>query len=317
MRKILVNFDLEEEYLEKLRRNCGGCPIVFSRDRGSMAEELKDTEILITFRRRIPSEMIDDARNLRWVQVLTAGVDSLPLETLRERGIIVTSGTGIHRIFMAEYAIASMINLARNFHLVFRNQMQRKWDRTPPQGEIYGSTLGILGLGSIGREVARRASRFGMRVIGVKRTPEPVEYVERVYGFRKMKEIFRQSDYVINLLPDTAETRGVVDKGCFDLMKSSACFINMGRGATVREADLIDALRKRTIRALVSDVFAVEPLPEDSPLWTLDNVILTPHICGVSDKYLERGMDIVLHNLEVYLTGSGTMVNVVDYARGY
>jgi len=317
MRKILVNFDLETEYLETLGKNCGECEIVLCTDRKLVAEALKDTEILITFRRRITNEMIQDARKLRWIQVLTAGVDRLPLDMIREKGIMVTSGTGIHRIFMAEYAIASMINLARNFHLLFRNQMQRRWDRTPPQGEIYGSTLGILGLGSIGREIAERAFRFGMRVIGVKRTPEPVECVERVYGFGEMKEIFRQSDYVINLLPGTAETRGIVDKGCFNLMKRTACFINMGRGATVREADLIDALRKGAIRAMVSDVFATEPLPEDSPLWTLDNVILTPHICGVSEKYMERGMDIILHNLRVYLTGSGTMVNVVDFNRGY
>jgi len=132
-----------------------------------------------------------------------------------------------------------------------------------------------------------------------------------------MKEIFRQSDYVINLLPDTAQTREMIDKGCFDLMKETACFINMGRGATVKEADLIEALQKRTIHALVSDVFTVEPLPEGSPLWTLDNAILTPHICGVSLKYMERGMDIILRNLEVYLTGSGTMESVVDLGRGY
>jgi len=317
MRKILVNFDLEAEYLEKLRRNCGGCPIVFSRDRGSMAEELKDTEILITFRRRIPSEMIEDARNLRWVQVLTAGVDSLPLETLRERGIIVTSGTGIHRIFMAEYAIASMINLARNFHVVFRNQMQRKWDRTPPQGEIYGSTLGILGLGSIGREVAQRAFRFGMRVIGVKRTLEPVEYVERVYGFKEMKEIFRQSDYVINLLPDTPATEKIVDRRCFEAMKPTAAFISIGRGQTVNEEDLVDALRDGKIAALVSDVYYTEPLSEQSPLWDMENVILTPHVCGASPQYMARAMEIIEHNLQVYFSGNGEMITRVDVRAGY
>jgi len=317
MKKILVDFNLGEDRIEQLKKGCGGCDVTLCTDRTLFAQQLRDAEILITFLHPITAEIIEDAPKLKWIQVLTAGVDMLPLDTLRRRGIIITSGRGIHKIYMTEYAIAMMVNLARNLHLLFRSQMEGRWDRSAPQGEICGSTLGILGLGSIGREIAQRASWFGMRVIGVKRTPGPVECVEHVYGFGEMKEIFRQSDYVINLLPDTAETRGVIDKGCFDLMKETACFINMGRGATVKETDLIEALQKRTIRALVSDVFTVEPLPDDSPLWTLDNVVLTPHICGVSLKYMDRGIDIILRNLEVYLAGSGTMESVVDLARGY
>lgn len=317
MKKILVDFELGEDRVEQLRKDCGGCDVTLCTDRDLFADELRDAEVLITFLHPITAGMIEDAPRLKWIQALTAGVDMLPLDTIRQRGIVITSGRGIHRIYMAEYAIAMMVNLARNLHLIFRSQMKGEWDRSAPQGEIYGSTLGILGLGSIGREIAKRASCFGMRVIGARRTPGPVECVDEVYGFDGMQEIFRQGDYVINLLPDTAETRGVIDKGCFGLMKETACFINMGRGATVNEEDLIEALEKRTIRALVSDVFTIEPLPEDSPLWTMDNVILTPHICGVSLKYMERGMEIIRRNLAVYLTGSGTMESVVDLARGY
>jgi len=317
VKKILVDFDLGKGRVEQLRKSCGGCDVVLCTDRTLFAQQLRDTEILITFLHPITAEMVDDARGLKWIQAMTAGVDMLPLDTIRKRDIIITSGRGIHKIYMAEYAIAAMVNLARNSHLLFRNQVAGRWDRSVPQGEIYGSTLGILGLGSIGREVAKRASCFGMWVIGVKRTPGPVECVEHVHGFDGMKEVFRQSDYVINLLPDTPQTRRVIDKEHFDLMKETACFINMGRGATVNEADLIDALRNGTIRALVSDVFAVEPLPPDSPLWTLENAVLTPHICGVSPKDMERGIKIILHNLEIYLAGSGTMESVVDLARGY
>ncbi|MDO9515615.1 MAG: D-2-hydroxyacid dehydrogenase [Syntrophales bacterium] len=317
MKKILVDFDLGKDHVEQLKKGCGGCDVVVCTDRALFAEQFRDTEILITFFHTITAEMLDDAPNLRWIQAMTAGIDMLPLDTLRQRGIIITSGRGIHKIFMTEYAIAAMINLARNSHLMFRNQIEGRWNRSVPQGEIYGSTLGILGLGSIGLEIAERASCFGMRVIGAKRTPQAAEYVEQVYGFDQMKEIFRQSDYVINLLPDTVQTRGVIDKGCFDLMRKTACFINMGRGATVKEEDLITALQKGTIRALVSDVFTVEPLPTGSPLWTLDNVIITPHVCGMSLKYMDRGMDIILRNLEVYLAGSGKMESVVDLTRGY
>lgn len=317
MKKIVIDFDLGQGRLEQLKERCKECDVVLCTDRELFTGQLKDAEVLITFLHPISAEMIEGAPRLRWIQALTAGVDMLPVDTLRQRGIIVTSGKGIHRIFMTEYAIAMMINLARNLHLIFRNQVKGRWGRSVPQGEIYGTTLGILGLGSIGREVAQRASCFGVRVIGVKRTPEPVEYVEHVYGFDGMKEVFRQSDYVINLLPDTDQTRGVIDREYFALMKETACFINMGRGATVKEKDLIEVLEKRSIRGAVSDVFSIEPLPEDSPLWSLDNAILTPHICGVSLTYMERGIEVILHNLEVYLTGAGTMTGMVDLTRGY
>jgi len=317
VKKILIDFDLGEDRIEKLKQSCSGYEVVVCTDRDLFAEQFRDAEILITFLNPIVSEMIDQAPALKWIQAMMTEVDMLPLDRIRKRGIILTSGRGIHKIYMTEYAIAAMVNLARNFHLMFRNQMEGRWDRSAPQGEIYGSTLGILGVGSIGREIAKRASCFGMRVIGVKRIPKPVECVEHVYGFGEMKEIFRQCDYIINLLPDTPQTRGIIDREYFDLMKKTACFINMGRGTTVKEEDLIEALKNKTIHALVSDVFSVEPLPPDSPLWTLDNVILTPHICGVSLKYMDRGMDILLHNLQVYLTGTGTMESVVDLAIGY
>ncbi len=317
MRKILVDFTLGKEHLAQLRNSCDECEVVLCADRGIFSEQLKDAEILITYLHPIPTEMIEGASRLRWIQALTAGVDMLPLDIIHRRGIIITSGRGIHRIYMAEYAIAAMIILARNLHHIFRNQIERKWDRSAPQGEIYGNTLGILGLGSIGREIAKKVSCLGMRVIGVKRTPGPVESVEEVHGFGGMNEVFSRSDYVINLLPDTAETRGVIDRSCFDLMKDTACFINMGRGATVNEKDLVDALRTRKIRGAACDVFATEPLPDDSPLWGLDNVILTPHVCGVSLTYMERAIPIVLRNLGAYLTGSGKMENVVDFATGY
>ena len=317
MKKILVDFDMGEDHLERLRNSFHECDVVLCVDRDRFADEVKNADILITFLHYIPPETLEHASRLSWIQTLTAGVDMLPLDLLRERGVTVTSGRGIHRIYMAEYAIAAMIMLARNLHLIFRNQMAKKWDRSPQQGEIYGSTLGIIGLGSIGREIAKKASCFGIRVIGVKRTPGPVEYVEKVFGFEGMEEVFGTSDYLINLLPDTTETRGVINRDCFIRMKETACFINMGRGATVNEDDLIEALRTRRIRGVVSDVFTTEPLPEDSPLWELDRAILTPHICGVSLKYMERAMDIILQNLHVYLTGSGKMENVVDFATGY
>jgi phosphoglycerate dehydrogenase-like enzyme len=315
--KLVVYFPPPAEFLSRLSDISDKFELITCKDRAELEPHLAETEILITLFNWPDAEMIRQASQLQWIQALTAGVDFLPLKAIEQQGIILTSGRGIHKIYIAEYAIAAMINLARNFHLMFKNQLKGKWDRSVPQDEINGCTVGILGLGNIGQEIARKASMLGMRVIGVKNEPVALEGVEHVYGPADMDEVFTQSDYVINLLPDSPGTIGLVDKSSFSLMKTSACFINLGRGTTVNQTDLVDALRNKTIRALVSDVYEKEPLPEDHPLWQLDNVILTPHIAGVSPTYLQRAMEIIEHNLQVYVSHAGEMKNRVDFIKGY
>ncbi|MCF8111120.1 MAG: D-2-hydroxyacid dehydrogenase [Desulfobacteraceae bacterium] len=316
MRQVLINFDFPGKYVEALSEKYPGLRFVKSTDKSEVFSYLPETEVLLTFF-QCSREILDAAPRLKWVQAITAGVDYMPLDVIFSRGITLTNGRGIHRIHMAEYALAAMICLARSFHLMFRNQARRKWDRTPPQDEIYGATLGIVGLGEIGEEIAKKASVFGMRVIGVKRSPQPVEHVDKVYGPEDMGVVFEKSDYVINLLPLTSGTHKLIDGKYFSLMGENACFINMGRGQTVNEDDLIDALREKKIRAAVSDVFYKEPLPEDSPLWDMENIIITPHICGQSPNYTKRAFEIIDHNLGVYTTGSGEMINIVDPDAGY
>ena len=316
MPQALIHFDLPDADLARLEQHYPQVAWIRCTDRGQLFDYLPDTEILLIFLHG-DREMIDAAPQLKWIQAITAGVDNLPLEEIARRGIRLTNGRGIHTIHMAEYAIAAMINLARGFHVMFRNQMQKNWKRGVPQGEIRGATVGIIGLGAIGREIARRAAFMGMRVIGVKRTPAPLADVDTVYGPEDMKQVFQQSDYVINLLPATPGTEKMIDRRFFEAMKPTASFINMGRGTTVNEADLIEVLRSQRIKALVTDVYEMEPLPPESPLWDLENVILTPHICGVSPHYMARAMAIIEHNLDVYLSGRGKMINVVDIAAGY
>ena len=317
MNKLIVYFDAPQEFITNMKNIANKFEVIACTDREQLQYHLADTEILIALFAWPDAEMIRSAPKLRWIQALTAGVDFFPLDEIKEKGIILTSGRGIHKIYIAEYAIAAMINLARNFHLIFRNQLKSRWDRSIAQDEIHGSTVGILGLGSIGQEIARKASMLGMHVIGVKYNPRPLKGVDRVYGPKQLDRVFKQSDYVINLLPDTPETRGLINKACFAMMKSSACFINLGRGSTVNQADLAEALESKTIRALVSDVYEQEPLAEDSPLWKLENAILTPHIAGVSPRYLQRAMDIIRHNIAEYAIQTGEMANIVDLKKGY
>ncbi|ABR50309.1 D-isomer specific 2-hydroxyacid dehydrogenase, NAD-binding [Alkaliphilus metalliredigens QYMF] len=315
MRKALIHLDFPAKHLVVLRERYPELQFVINKEKDGLLKQLEDTEVLITF--QCTKEMVAGAPKLKWIQGVSAGIDAMPLEEITSREIILTNGKGIHGTHMAEYALAAMISLARNLHLVFRNQTKRKWERDILQGEIFGATVGILGLGSIGKEVAKKASLMGMKVIGLKNTPESMEYVDHVYGPEEMDEVFIESDYVINLLPHTQQTHGIINKRHFQLMKETACFINMGRGRTVNEEDLIEALQNDEIRALFTDVFEEEPLPEESPLWEMENVVITPHICGESYKYMDHAMEIIEHNLKVYLYKKGEMINLVDFNSGY
>jgi phosphoglycerate dehydrogenase-like enzyme len=316
MTRVLINFELPDPYFHQLQQNYPQLDWVLCTDSEKLPSLLKETEILLTFL-QCDRKMIDAAPQLKWIQAISAGVDYMDLDEIRRRGIVLTNGRGIHKIHMAEYAVAAMINLARGFHLMFLNQLQKKWERSVSQEEIHGATVGIIGLGAIGAEIAKKAAFMGMRVIGVKRTSGPVDHVEEVHAPDDMAAVFRRSDYIINLLPYTQETEMLIDQRFFDQMKPTACFINIGRGRTVNEGDLIEALRNKQIRAMVSDVYYTEPLPPESPLWDLDNVILTPHICGVSPQYMARAMQIIAHNLNVYLSGQGEMINLVNMQAGY
>ncbi|MGA7146571.1 MAG: D-2-hydroxyacid dehydrogenase [Desulfobacterales bacterium] len=316
MTRALINFELPDPYFHQLQQNYPQLDWVRCTDSEKLLALLNETEILLPFL-QCDRKMIDAAPQLRWIQAITAGVDFMDLDEIRRRGIILTNGRGIHKIHMAEYAVGAMINLARGFHLMLRNQLQKKWERSVPQEEIHGATVGIIGLGAIGAEIAKKAAFMGMHVIGVKRTLGPVDHVEEVHAPDDMAAVFRRSDYIINLLPYTPETEKRIDRRFFDQMKPTACFINIGRGPTVNEDDLIEALRNKKIRAMVSDVYYTEPLPPESPLWDLDNVILTPHISGVSPQYMARAIQIIAHNLDVYLSGRGEMINLVDTQTGY
>lgn len=316
MTRVLINFELPDPYFHQLQQNYPQLDWVLCTDYEKLPALLKETEILLTFL-QCDRKMIDAAPQLKWIQTISAGVDYMDLDEIRRRGIVLTNGRGIHKIHMAEYAVAAMINLARGFHLMFLNQLRKKWERSVSQEEIHGAIVGIIGLGAIGSEIAKKAAFMGMRVIGVKRTSGPVDHVEEVHSPDDMATVFRRSDYIINLLPYTQETEMLIDQRFFDQMKPTACFINIGRGRTVNEDDLIEALRNKKIRAMVSDVYYTEPLPPESPLWDLDNVILTPHICGVSPQYMARAMQIIAHNLNVYLSGQGEMINLVDMQAGY
>jgi phosphoglycerate dehydrogenase-like enzyme len=312
---VLVLARMDDRYLEMIRAVDPRVRVIAAADLDRAAAAAPQADAIVAW--QIPAEVLARASRLRWIHTTAAGADGLIVPAVRERRVVLTSSVGIHTVGLPEHVMALVLAFARRLHVAIRQQAARRWDRAAVVGdEIQGKTLGILGLGAIGRAVAQRAAAFGMRVIGTRRTPVAVAHVERVLGPQATDEVLREADYLVIVLPLTPQTEGLIDARALRLMKRSAVLINVGRGKVVREADLIAALQEGTIAGAGLDVFEREPLPADSPLYGMENVIITPHTSGASRTYYDRAIPLFCENLRRFLDGR-PMVNVVDPERGY
>ncbi len=268
-----------------------------------VAAALADAEVLVGWRWRdeylVPS--------LRWVQSVSAGVDQFPLEAFRAAGVTLTSARGCHGPQVSEHAFALLLAMTRGVGLAMRNAEHGEWKRVPGV-EISGLTLGVLGLGAIGEEIARKGSAWGMRVIGTKADPSSYRGVaELVVDPSRTQEVFERSDVVVSVLPDLPDTRGLVTRDCLDAL-DGGWFVNVGRGTVVDEHDILGAIEGGALLGAGLDVFDTEPLPETSALWANPRVVLTPHTAGLSPHYGRRLMEIFRQNLEAF-AGNGDWVN--------
>jgi phosphoglycerate dehydrogenase-like enzyme len=279
-------------------------------------EFLPDAEILLTMGRLDP-DIMERTPKLRWVQSLSAGIDNLPLEAFIKRNIIVTNGKGVHTVQMSEFTIGVMLQWVRNTNKFLKHQHEKLWDSKLSFDELYGKTVGILGAGAIGEAVARKCQAFDMRVIGFNRSGAAQPHFNEILsGDNGLITLLQKSDFIVLLLPSTSKTHHLIKREQFQQMKPSAFLINIARGDVIDEEALIEALQNGTISGAALDVFEQEPLPETSPFWTMDNVILTPHIAGATDHYIERAAPIFYHNLKQYIAGQPLM-NVVNLREGY
>lgn len=277
---------------------------------------LDETEIIVTTG-KASKALILAAPKLRWIQSLSAGVDGFPFSLLAERGIALTNARGIHQIQMSEFALALMLQWARRFPEFYRNQANRLWEKKVWVSELAGCTLGILGAGSIGQAIAAKAKAFDMRVIGYNRSGQASPGFDQIHAGRGgLEHVLRESDYLVVLVPHTAETHHMLAEREFRLMKPGAFFINLARGSVVNEKDLIAALKEGVIAGAALDVFETEPLPADSPLWGMENVIITPHVAGLSPQYMQRASAIFYENIRRFRNGEPLM-NAIDLAAGY
>jgi phosphoglycerate dehydrogenase-like enzyme len=237
---------------------------------------------------------------LDFIQALTTGID--PLLALKlPRSVTITTTRGMHAPQMAELAFLLMLSLSRKVPQMFANQREARWQRWG-QNLLFGKTVAIVGVGSISEALALRCQAFGIKVIGISSRTSAAGFDE-LKPRGQLKEVAARADFLVLLVPYAPDTHHLIDAAVLAAMRRSAFLINIARGKVVDEAALIDALRNRTIAGAGLDVFATEPLPASSPLWALDNAIVTPHIGGLSDIYAEQAVPTVLHNLRAYLDG--------------
>ncbi|WP_027415587.1 D-2-hydroxyacid dehydrogenase [Aneurinibacillus terranovensis] len=281
-------------------------------------DDITDAEIVVTYGEDLTGELIETMQRLTWIQVLSAGLDKMPLPSLAEKGILVTNAKGIHKIPMAEYTIGVMLQVARELNVLYEKQKNREWNRTLRVQELYGKTLGIIGVGAIGEEIAIRAKAFGMNVIGISRSGTSKPGCDEMYKQDDVLTVLPACDYIVVVVPLTRETHHLIGRNELLAMKQTAVLINIARGEVVDEEALTLHLQEKKIKAAVLDVFSEEPLPESSPLWGLENCIVTPHLSGRSPFYMERALEIFHHNLNAFDKGQETeLLNRIDCSKGY
>ena len=279
-------------------------------------EDLDGVEVLYDWSNTLKDAVVK-SDTLNWIQVVRAGVDALPLPELNSKGVILTNGSGANAINIAEQTLAYMLMFVRRMNLTARHQDAREWKHDEGYDEVYNKTVMIVGVGHIGTLIAKYAKALGMKTIGVRHSDKPAEYIDEMIPMSELSNRINEVHFVINALPDTDETLGIFNKDLFDAMSKKAYYINIGRGKTTNMDDLVDALNDEAIAGAALDVTTPEPLPSDSPLWDMKNVIITPHDAGMSVHYEERAFDIFKRNLKSYVENGEVVENVVNYSLGY
>lgn len=263
-----------------------------------------------------PGDLLDLAPRLRWLHSPAAGVDKELTPQVRDSDVILTSSAGNGGIPLAEHAMMLMLMLNRSAPRWFEAQQKRVWDRFV-HGELNGKTVGIVGLGNAGSDLALKAQAFHMRVLGLRRrTHLPAPNVDRVYSRDELTDFLAESDFVVVTAPRTADTAGLFDRNAFAAMKPTAHFICISRGGIADDDALLDALQRGIIAGAGLDAHGVEPLPPDSEFWRLPNLIITPHNGATTVETARRGFDIVVENLRRFVNRE-PLLNVVDKVAGY
>lgn len=317
--KVVIGKKFDDRYLDMISMNFPDVNIKCVETEEQQEKEMVDADVLFT--RILPKDTSISPR-LRWIQFMWEGVD-LMSKNLKGSEVLLTNAKGIHSRQMAEHVFNYLLMLARRSRQYERNQRDHFWLPWPDQPKldtISSSTIGIIGYGKIGEAVARIARGFDMRILVVKRDPHSLNpdtpVPDLVCGNDEMERVLSESDHIVVTLPHTKETEGLIGSDQFRTMKRTAYFINVGRGRVVDEDSLVNALERGEISGAGLDVFEEEPLPPESPLWNMENVIITPHSSVGGDPADRDIVDLFIRNLRKFLEGD-ELDNIIDKERGY
>ncbi len=316
MKTVLVYLPLEPRHREKLEAAGAGCRFLYTLPGEDVDALLPQAEIIIG---NVPPAKLNKAEKLELMQLNSSGAAEYAAPGVLRPGVRLVNATGAYGRSVAEHALAATLMLQKNLHLYRDSQRQARWTDFGKVGSIAGSVVAVVGLGDIGLRYARMAKALGAYTIGLKRRAgERPEGVDELRRTDELMEVLTRADVVASFLPGTKDTEHLYTLEHFKAMKDSAIFLNCGRGNAVDGQVLYEALSKGLIAAASVDVTDPEPLPESSPLWGLDNLLLTPHVSGGYHLYetFETIIDIASKNLAAYLSG-GELVNIVDFATGY
>lgn len=319
--KILVAFDLPVPFMNKIEAIFPKLEVKKSCNENELLQLIDDTDILFTgfFSR----EIFLKAKKLKWIQTTGAGVDKFLFPEVVKSPIVITNAGDIFATPISEHVILLMLSFCRRMPLFTINQTKKKWERCGgfTKGicqELSGKTLGIVGLGKIGSETAKKAKHLGMKIIASKKNfnSQKIDYVDKLIPIEDLPILLEESDFVIITAPLTKETQSLIGKEQLQYMKNTSFLINVSRGKIINEKELITALEENKISGAGLDTFEEEPLPQNSKLWKMKNVIITPHIAGQSNIYLERITNSFIQNLELYIANK-PMKNTVNKKAGY
>jgi phosphoglycerate dehydrogenase-like enzyme len=316
--KILVR-NIRPDLLPSIQDAVPGVEVISADSAEEATSRVAGVDVSLGF---CTEALLEAGADIRWIQVFSAGVERcVTIPAINDRRVLVTNMQRVTGPIIAEHVLAMMFGFSRALDFYIPERMAGRWTRERPDGvrmfPLVGKTVLVVGLGGIGTEVARRAHALGMRVVATRRSSrEGPDYVDRVGLPEELSMLAAGADFIVNTAPLTEATRGLFDKRFFAAAKNGAYFINVGRGGSVVQEDLVDALRSGQIAGAGLDVTDPEPLPADSPLWKMQNVILTPHVATASDSSADEALLIVVENVRRYVAGE-RMLSVVDLDEGY
>ncbi len=316
--RVLLHYDQPDLFIDLIEQGFQDLEVACCRDYAGLPAMLDDFQpdalFCIKFENRAyPRAAVLATSSLRWVSVGGAGVDHLtPWDPAR---LTVTNGAGVASEVMGDYALGAILNLSLELPRFIRQQARREWTwrHISP---IAGKCVTVVGLGNVGRAVAKRAAALGLKVVGTRANPQPTDNLDRVYGSDELHRALAEGDFVVVASPLLPQTHHLLDAAAFDAMKDGVCFIDISRGGVTDSRALLAALEGGKVKAAQLDVFEVEPIPADSPFWTMENVIVTPHSCGIFEGWERRTFERFCENLRRFMNGEA-LGNVVDPKRGY